>query len=437
MSRRYGKGRRQRKQANRARRKAGSRQVSQEVRETLQLSLDQEEIVELLQNSLDQFAIEIGRRVAVGLLADEVEQLCGPRHEWDRPDRTASRHGRQPGYVSIGGQKIAIQRPRIRSTCGEGEVRLERYEQLQRPDALPYSFLRRMVRGVSTRDYEGVVDLATTGFGVKKSSVSRGFVKASAQSLETWAARSLADQQFVAVFIDGVEYAGETMVVALGMTADGHKVVLGMRQGASENAPVVTSLLEELLERGLKADRPTLFVLDGAKALVTGVKRVFGRNAVVQRCQIHKKRNVKAHLPERHHAELDRRLSEAYQASNHSQARTALESTVRWLAKLSPDAAASLEEGLDETITVIRLGVPTLLRRTLSNTNVIESALSVTRTVTARVKRWRAGDMRKRWCSAGLQRAETKFKRVKGYRQIPQLVAALDATQLDEKAKAG
>jgi transposase-like protein len=437
MSRRYGKGRRQRKQAYRIQREATRHEVAQEVRQTLQLSLDQQEVLELLQDSLDQFAIEIGRRVAVGLLTDEVEQLCGPRHDWDRPDRRATRHGQQSGYVSIGGQKVGIQRPRVRSTRGAGELRLERYEQLQRPDALPQAFLRRMVRGVSTRDYEGVVDMATTGFGVKKSSVSRGFVKASAHSLETWSTRSLADQQFVAVFIDGVEYAGETMLVALGMTSEGHKVVLGLRQGASENAQVVTSLLEELVERGLKTDRPTLFVLDGAKALVAGVKRVFGRNAVVQRCQIHKKRNVKAHLPERHHAELDRRLSEAYQAKSYSQARSALESTVRWLTKLSPDAAASLEEGLDQTITVIRLGVPATLRLTLSSTNVIESALSVTRTVTARVKRWRAGNMRKRWCSAGLQRAEEKFRRVKGYRQIPQLVAALDATQLDEKAKAG
>jgi len=262
-------------------------------------------------------------------------------------------------------------------------------------------------------------------------------VRASAASLAAWASRSLAGTRYVAVFIDGVEYAGETLVVALGLTTDGHKQVLGIRQGATENAVVVTSLLEELQERGLDTSRPTLFVLDGAKALVAGVKRVFGRQALIQRCQIHKRRNVKAHLAQRHHAELNRRLSEAYSQTSYAQAKGLLADTVGWLKRLSPDAAASLTEGLEETLTVARLGLPDLLRRTLSNTNVIESALSVTRTVTARVKRWRDGDMRRRWCSAGLVRAETKFRRVKGYRQMPHLIAALDQHQLDPQTKAG
>ena len=411
--------------------------LGRQVRQMLQLSLDQEEVLELLQQSLDLFAIEIGRRVAVGLLDDEVQAHCGPRHQWGQADRKATRHGRQPGYVCIGGQKISIQRPRVRSTAGAGELSLERYAQLQQPDALPQTFLRRMVRGVSTRDYEGVIDLASEGFGVKKSSVSRGFVRASTRSLAAWSSRSLAGARYVAVFIDGVEYAGETLLVALGLTDQGYKQVLGLRQGATENAQVVTSLLEELVERGLETSRPTLFVLDGAKALVAGVKRVFGRQAVIQRCQVHKRRNVQAHLHERHHEELDRRLAEAYQQTNFLKARSALENTVRWLHRLAPDAAASLEEGLQETLTVIRLGLPDLLRRTLSSTNVIESALSVTRTVTARVKRWRDGDMRQRWCSAGLMRAEQKFRRARGYRQIPQLLAALDVTQLDTKGKTG
>jgi putative transposase len=281
-----------------------------------------------------------------------------------------------------------------------------------------------------------VIDVATAGFGVKKSSVSRGFVRASAESLEAWSARSLAGTRYVAVFLDGVEYAEETLLVALGLTEQGQKQVLGLRQGATENAQVVTSLLEELVQRGLDTSHPTLFVLDGAKALVAGVQRVFGRQAVIQRCQVHKRRNVQAHLHERYHDELDRRLSDAYGQTNFSKARATWENAVRWLHRLSPDAAASLEEGLQETLTVIRLGVPNLLRRTLSSTNVIESALSVTRTVTARVKRWREGDMRQRWCSAGLMRAEEKFRRAKGYRQIPQLLAALDSTQLDAKPKA-
>lgn len=442
MTRRYGRGRRRRKEARRqerrSRRQAERRELETALEERLQLSLDREEVLGLLRDSLDVFAMEIGRRVAVGLLEDEVEQLCGRRHEWGQAGRTATRYGRQGGYICVGGQKTRIQRPRVRSTMAEGgEVPLERYGQLQRPEALPQAFLRRMVRGVSTRDYAGVIDQTTAACGVKKSSVSRGFVRASAASLAAWASRSLAGTRYLAVFIDGVEYAGETLVVALGLTADGHKQVLGLRQGATENAVVVTSLLEELQERGLDTSRPTLFVLDGAKALVAGVKRVFGRQALVQRCQVHKRRNVKAHLPKRHHAELNRRLSEAYNEASYTQAKRLLDDTVGWLKRLSPDAAASLEEGLEETLTVVRLGLPDLLRRTLSSTNVIESALSVTRTVTARVKRWRDGDMRRRWASAGLVRAETKFRRVKGYRQLPQLTAALDNYQLDTKTKAG
>jgi transposase-like protein len=200
---------------------------------------------------------------------------------------------------------------------------------------------------------------------------------------------------------------------------------------------VVVSLLEDLVERGLDTSQPTLFVLDGAKALVSAVKRVYGRQALIQRCQVHKKRNVKAHVPDRHQAELQQRLSDAYYEADYRKAHSTLENTVRWLHRISPDAAASLEEGLDETLTVIRLGVPATLRKTLASTNVVESALSVARRVTSRVKRWREGDMRARWCAAGLRRAEEKFRRVKGYRQIVQLLAALDATLLDSKPRTG
>jgi putative transposase len=437
MKTRYGKGKRRRKTVRQAERKARRKALHREVRGALQLAFDEEEVLALLQGSLDTVAIELGRQVVIQFLERDVDELCGPWYQ-RQPERSATRYGHQSGFACIGGQKVSLSRPRVRSTRpDEGEVPLPIYEKLQQPDALPQAFLRRMVRGVSCRDYEGVMDLAAESFGVKKSSVSRGFVRASAAGLREWSCRRYADVRFVAVFIDGIQYAGETLVVALGLAADGTKYVLGLRQGATENAEVVKSLLEELVERGLNPSRPTLFVLDGAKALVAAVKRVFGRFAEVQRCQIHKKANVKAHLAEKHHAELERRLGEAYGETSYSKALSQLEGSVRWLNKISPDAASSLEEGLAETLTVIRLGVPQPLRRTLSSTNVIESALSVTRYVTARVKRWRDGDMRARWCAAGLCRAQEKFRRVKGYRQIPQLLAALDATQLDAKPRAG
>jgi len=292
---------------------------------------------------------------------------------------------------------------------------------------MPQAVLRRMVRGVSTRDYAHVIDLARDGFGVEKSSVSREFVRASAARVQALAERRFDGERFAAVMIDGVEYAGETMVVALGVTADGTKRLLGLRQGATENAEVCVALLEDLRGRGLDTGRPTLLVLDGAKALHAAVKRVWGGHAVIQRCQVHKKRNVVAHAPEKHQAELSRRLAEAYQGADYEAARRSLEATASWLGRINPDAAASLREGLEETLTVVRLGLAGALRRTLASTNPIESALSVTRRVTARVRRWRDGDMRRRWCVAGLLHAEGKFRRLKGHRAMPQLLKALEA----------
>jgi putative transposase len=218
------------------------------------------------------------------------------------------------------------------------------------------------------------------------------------------------------------------MVVALGITEDGTKRILGLRQGATENAAVCSALLEDLVGRGLDAGRPTLFVLDGSKALHAAVTRVWDENAVIQRCQVHKKRNVKAHVPEKYWPELERRLSEAYHGTVYETAKASLEATARWLDRLNPDASSSLREGLEETLTVVKLGVPGVLRRTLATTNPIESALSVTRRVTARVTRWRDGDMRRRWCVAGLLRAESKFRRVKGHRAMPALLKALEGS---------
>lgn len=392
----------------------------------VQLPLSIEALAEFARQSLRSFAVEVGLKMAECLLEDEVARRCGARHE-RQATRSETRHGHQPGYVTLGGQKVRVNKPRIRSTHpGQGEAELENYALLQSPDAMPEATLRRMVNGVSCRRYEQVVDLARDGFGVKKSSVSRGFVRASANEVRQLSERRFDDERFVVIFIDGKAYAGETMLVALGITASGEKRLLGLRQGATENATVVTSLLEELRERGVKTDVPTLFVLDGAKALRAAVTRVWGKFGVVQRCQTHKRRNVEAHLPEKHHDELSRQLSLAWQETDHRQALKLLRTTVQWLRRLSPDAAASLEEGLEETLTVVRLNVPALLRKTLSTTNPIESAFSVAESVTHRVKRWRDGDMRQRWCVAGLLDAETRFRRVKGHKQLATLVQALD-----------
>ena len=389
------------------------------------LPLDREELLELMQDSLESLALELGLLVALSLLEDEVTRLCGPRYQ-RQPGRSHTRYGHQRGVATLAGQKVAIERPRVRHTDGRGEVPLEIYTRLQSPDAMPRAVLRRMVRGVSTQDYAGVVELARDGFGVAKSSVSRDFVRASAADLQALAERRFEGRRFPVVMIDGVEYAGQTMIVAMGIAEDGIKRILGLRQGATENAAVCVALLGDLQARGLETSQPTLLVLDGSKALHAAARRVWGDNAVIQRCQVHKRRDIKAHLAEKHHTELDRQLAAAYQAEDYDEAGKSLEATAKWLSRLNPDAAASLREGVEETLTVLRLGLSGPLRRTLCSTNPIEPALSVTQRVTSRVTRWRDGDMRRRWCVAGLLRAESKFRRVKGHRGMGALLKALE-----------
>jgi putative transposase len=387
----------------------------------VQLPLGPEALPAMLSDELHSFAI--GLLIANRFLEAEVTRLCGQRYE-RQPQRQHTRYGHQPGFVTVAGQKATIRRPRVRQAGGGREVELPLYQTMQSEGAMSEAALKRLVRGVSTRNYEEVVDLARDSFGVKKSSVSRAFVKATAAAIQELSSRRL-DQRFLAIFLDGVEYAGETMLVALGITEIGEKKVLGLRQGASENAAVCTALLEELRERGLDTAQPILAVIDGSKALAAAVKRVWGEKAVVQRCQIHKRRNIEAHLPEKHHDELRRLWNVAWHETDEERAKKQLLTTVRWLERLSPDAASSLREGMEETLTVVKLGLPEALRKTLATTNPIESALSITRTVTGRVTRWRDGDMRLRWCTAGLLRAEEKFRRIKGFRHLSELARVL------------
>ena len=441
MRLRYSKSNRGRKQSAGRRQGRPLRRIARQAMaqaERVQLPLSIEGLVEMARQSLSSFAVEVGLRMAECLLEDEVNRRCGPRYA--RPgERSETRYGHQGGYVTIAGQKVSVHKPRVQQVDGRGEAELANYALLQSADAMPESALAKMVNGVSCRRYERVVDVARAGFGVKKSSVSRGFVRASAKQLQQLAERHFVDERFAVIFIDAQPYAGEMMVVALGITLSGEKRLLGLRQGATENATVCTSLLEELRERGVQADVPTLFVLDGAKALRSAVNRVWGKFAVVQRCQVHKKRNVEAHLPDKHHDELRRQLNGAYHETDYRQAIKSLRTTVAWLRRLNPDAAASLEEGLEETLAVVRLGVPELLRKTLSTTNPIESAFSMAEAATRRVKRWRDGDMRQRWCVAGLLDAERRFNRVKGYRHMHTLLDALDRIvhpkQLDNQRK--
>lgn len=403
---------------------AASRRVRKAGRQLL-AALDCKAVLELLQEGLHNLAVDIGRLVAVGLLEDEADRLCGERYVHN-PGRAATRYGGQRGWAVLAGHKVPIERPRVRYVAGRGEAQLSVYGQLQRAGNLGGAVLRRVVHGVSARNYEQVVEQVRQGFGVKRASVSRTFVRVMTERIRQFCERRWDGVRFVAIIIDGTNYAGAMMVAVLGITAKGTKHILGLRQGASENAQVCKELLESLRERGVAMDVPTLVVLDGAKALRSAVVSVWGAYAEVQRCQVHKKRNVKEHLAEQHWPELSRRLAEAYGETDYGRALALLKQTAAWLQRINPDAAASLREGMEETLTLVRLGVHSDLRKTLSSTNVIESAFSVAELVTGRVKRWRDGDMRWRWCVAGLLHAEEHFRRVDGYRHIGQLLIALE-----------
>jgi transposase-like protein len=383
-------------------------------------------VLQQLQEGLHAFGVMLGVEVAKLFMNEEVERLCGARYE-HRAEREATRHGWQPGVITIGGQKLPVRRPRVRSTKGQGEVPLSVYGLAQREEAMPEAVLRRAVRGVSCRDYEGVIEKVRDGFGVRRSSVSRGFLRSSSKKIEELTARRFERTRFAVIFIDGVGYADTTMIVALGIAEDGSKQILGFREGPTENALVCKALLEELIERGIDPNLPALFVIDGSKALRKAIAELWGARGVVHRCRIHKKRNIEAHVPERYWADVERMLERAWRTDDSARALKQLNSLAAYLDRIAPDAAGSLREGMDETLTVTRLRIPAPLAVHLNTTNPIESAFSVTRKLTARVKRWRGGAMKHRWCATGLLEAEKRFRRIKAFEYMPQLLKALDS----------
>lgn len=390
----------------------------------LRLPLPLVEMWEELQARVEQLAGEAGLQILHGILEDEVTQKVGPPYRPD-PASGAVRWGRQPGYVVFGGQKVALTRPRVRTRDGE-EVGLESYGKLQQDGRLQRAVAERVVCGLSTRKYRRAVQSVLDGYGIRKSSVSRHFVRATAEQLRTLCEKNLGELDLVALLIDGIEFKGQTLVVALGVAENGSKHLLGLWQGATENATVCKALLEDLVARGLKQERRYLFVLDGSKALRAAVNKVFGDRAEVQRCQLHKRRNVKDHLPEGCRADYDRQLRNAYAMTSYEDAKAALEKLFRHLERINPSAARSLEEGMEETLTLHRLGLGPLLRRSLSTTNIIESCLSTVRHVARNVKRWQGGDHIARWTAAGLLEAEKKFRKVKGYRELKELAQKLN-----------
>lgn len=380
-----------------------------------------------LRAELMEFVVASGLRVLTGLLEADRTGLCGPRYQ-HQADRQATRHGAVPSEVVLGGRKVALRRPRVRRDGAE--VPLPTFQTVAAEDPLNRRVVEQMLVGVATRQYARSLEPLgpeVTTRGTSRSSVSRRFVAQTAKQLEAWRATPLTDLELVALWLDAVHVGEHCIVVALGVDKTGRKHALGLWDGSTENTAVCQGLLANLQSRGLAMDRSLLVIIDGAKALHTAVTQTFGHAAVIQRCQVHKRRNVLEHLPEAQRPWVRAILVRAYASPNVATARRLLQDLARRLADPYPGAAASVREGLDETLTVISLGLSERLRRSLGTTNPVESLLSRTRQVKRNVKRWRSGSMVVRWVAAGVLEAAKGFRRLKGYTEMPQLVAALRA----------
>jgi transposase-like protein len=387
-------------------------------------------LVDLLvdtKTELLELALRSGLRVFTTMLEEDRIAICGPRYAHE-PDRPASRAGMTRSEVVLGGRKVIIQRPRVRTAAGE--VALPTFQTMATTDPLDRRVVEQMLVGVATRQYARSLEPLGPEMqsrGTSKSAVSRRFVAKTTAQLAAWQSAPLDSLDLVAWLIDGVHLGDHCLIVALGIAADGEKHALGLWDGSTENATVCQGLLANLQSRGLRTDRSLLVILDGSKALRKAVRATFGDAALVQRCQVHKTRNILEYLNDRQRPWAQAILRRAYQSADVKTAQRLLLDLARRLETEHPSAAESVREGLDETLTVLTLNLSARLRRSLATTNAAESLLSRTRHVKRNVKRWRGGQMMLRWVAAGVLEAVKGFRRLKGYADMPTLVAALRA----------
>ncbi|MGA3220840.1 MAG: IS256 family transposase [Acidimicrobiales bacterium] len=388
------------------------------------------DIAATMREGLLAMAVSAGLAVMGSLMEESVTALCGPKGKHDT-GRNAVRHGAEDGSVTLGGRRVGVRRPRVRATDGSGELPVAAYELFSSTELLGEMAMAKMLAKLSTRRYRAGLEpvgtqVEATARSTSKSAVSRRFVEATETALAELLAADLSDLDLVALMVDGVHFADHLLVVALGIGTDGTKLPLAVVEGSTENTTLVTDLLVGLRDRGLDVTRPTLAVLDGAKALSAAVRAVFD-HPVIARCQLHKIRNVVSKLPEALGSTVAKKMRAAYRMNSALAAQAALEALARDLAKSHPGAAASLREGLAETLTVMRLGVAPTLARTLRTTNPVESMIEICRDHSTNVKRWRDGQMALRWCAAGMVEAAKQFRKVNGFLHLPSLRKALEA----------
>jgi putative transposase len=386
------------------------------------------EIASAAREGLLAMSVAAGMAVMRAMFDAEITAACGPRGRHN-PDRAAVRHGSDQGSVVLGGRRVPVRRPRARTADGH-EVPLSTYRAFAAEDQLTAVVMERMLAGLATRRHTAAAepvgsDVVEQATATSRSAVSRRFVAQTKTALAELLARDLTALDIKVLMVDGEHIAEHCCVVALAITADGTKVPVGLWEGSTENKTVVRHLLADLVGRGLDADDGLLVVIDGAKALSAAVTAVFGAKAAIQRCTVHKRRNVADHLPETERGWVDAKLVRALNNPDAAAGLRDAKALATVLERKHPGAAASLREGLPELFTVVRLGVTDALARTLTTSNPIESMISIARTTNRNVTRWRDGQMVLRWTAAGMLNAQRSFRRVKGYKQMPQLVAAL------------
>lgn len=395
----------------------------------VQLSLPIGGLLEGVKGALEHVATQAGLLVIQALLEDEVEGLTGPRYQHD-DSHDCHRWGRDEGHVIMDGKKLPIHKPRVRGP--DGEVRLNRYQMFRNPDAIQESMGMRIINGLSTRRYGAVVDEFSEGFGIEKSSVSRGFKAVSERELAALTERPLDDLDIIAIMLDGVEFAGNVIIVGLGIDIEGRKHILGLWSGATENATVCGELLDDCIHRGLDAEKRYLFVLDGSRALRKAVVSRWGDRAIIQRCRLHKQRNILDQLPKEKQSQVLMRLRAAWGMTSYDDAKKALEDVRNYLKGINEAAANSLDEAFEETLTLHRLGVPPVLRKSIMSTNPIESCFSGVRDLCKNVRRWRDMAMVRRWAGTGLLAIEKKFRRIRGYKSMSVLVTKIRTLDLKQ-----
>jgi putative transposase len=388
------------------------------------------ELVGAAREGLLALSVGVGLGVVHELLELEVDEVVGPKGKHD-PERVAVRHGHEDGSMTLGGRRVAVRRPRVRTAGDERELPVATYAHFADRDPLTRAVMDRMLAGVSTRKYGRVgepvgSEVAAASSSTSKSSVSELFIERTRTALGELMSRRLDDVRLAVMMLDGLEIAERTHVVALGITTDGVKIPLGLWEGSTENATLARALLSDLVDRGLDPSQAILFVIDGGKALRRAIRDVFGEHALVHRCHRHKERNVTDLLPERDRDQVRARIRAAWALTDPVLARDRLELLAAELDRTWPDAAGSLREGLHDTLTLMGLGITGQLAKTLCSTNPCESMIEVVRHTHRNVKRWQDGDMRKRWTAAGMLVAEQQFRRIIGYRDLATLVIAVE-----------